>query len=138
MMLIGPAQAQVPGAPPDISLWDILVADPSFVVMSLVPIAILAVALLIVRRRYARFFGIQREALDHRKAADAQALARSQSTEQLIAEQYGVVNAHNQQIAARAEQVLRISSETLAQINTMNQTLARIADRLDRAGGPAA
>jgi hypothetical protein len=86
MMLIGPAQAQVPGAPPDISLWDILVADPSFVVMSLVPIAILAVALLIVRRRYARFF----------------------------------------------------SSETLAQINTMNRTLARIADRLDRAGGPAA
>jgi hypothetical protein len=138
MMPIGVALAQVPGAPPDLSLWDILLADPSFIVMSLVPIAILAVVLLIVRRRYARFFGIQREALDHRKAADAQALARSQSTEQLIAQQYGVVNAHNQQIAERAAEALRISSETLAQINAMNQTLARIADRLDRVAGPAA
>jgi hypothetical protein len=138
MMLIGEAQAQVPGPPPDISFWDILLVDPSFVVMSLVPVALLVVFLLVVRRRYARFFGIQREALDHRKAADAQALARSQSTEELISQQYGVVNAHNQQIAERAEEALRISGETLAQINAMNQTLARIADRLDRVTGPAA
>jgi hypothetical protein len=141
MMPIGAAQAQVAGQVPDlpdISFWQIMFADPSFAVMSLIPIAILVTVLLVVRRRYARFFGIQREALDHRKAADAQQLAQGQSTEQLIARQYGVVNAHNQQIAARAEEALRISGETLAQINTMNQTLARIADRLDRAAGPAA
>jgi hypothetical protein len=141
MILIGAAQAQVAGPlpdVPDISLWQIIFADPSFAVMSLVPTAILVILLLVVRRRYARFFGIQREALDHRKAADAQALAQSQSTEQVIARQYSAVNAHNQQIAARAEEALRISSETLAQINTMNQTLTRIADRLDRVTGPAA
>jgi hypothetical protein len=138
MMLIGEAQAQVPGPPPDISLWDIFLADPSFVVMSLVPVTILVIFILLVRRRYARFFGIQREALDHRKAADAQALAQSQSTQQLIAQQYGVVNAYYQQIAARSDEGLRISSETLTQINTMNQTLSRIADRLDRVAGPVA
>jgi hypothetical protein len=138
MMLIGEAQAQVPGPPPDISLWDIFLADPSFVVMSLVPVTILVIFILLVRRRYARFFGIQREALDHRKAADAQALAQSQGTQQLIAQQYGVVNAHYQQFAARSDEALRISSETLTQINTMNQTLSRIADRLDRVAGPAA
>lgn len=140
-MPIGAAQAQVAGPVPDlpdISFWQIVFADPSFAMMSLVPIAILVTVLLVVRRRYARFFGIQREALDHRKAADAQQLAQNQSTEQLIARQYGVVNAHNQQIAARTEEALRISGETLAQINTMNQTLARIADRLDRVAGPAA
>ena len=138
MMLIGEAQAQTPGLPPDISLWDIFLADPSFVVMSLVPVTILVIFILLVRRRYARFFGIQREALDHRKAADAQALAQSQSTQQLIAQQYGVVNAYYQQIAARSDEGLRISNETLAQINTMSQTLSRIADRLDRVAGPAA
>ena len=138
MMLIGEAQAQTPGLPPDISLWDIFLADPSFVVMSLVPVTILVIFILLVRRRYARFFGIQREALDHRKAADAQALSQSQSTQQLIAQQYGVVNAYYQQIAARSDEGLRISNETLAQINTMSQTLSRIADRLDRVAGPAA
>jgi hypothetical protein len=138
MMLIGEAQAQTPGLPPDISFWDIFLADPSFVVMSLVPVTILVIFILVVRRRYARFFGIQREALDHRKAADAQALSQSQSTQQLIAQQYGVVNAYYQQIAARSDEGLRISNETLAQINTMNQTLSRIADRLDRVAGPAA
>ena len=138
MMLIGEAQAQTPGLPPDISFWDIFLADPSFVVMSLVPVTILVIFILVVRRRYARFFGIQREALDHRKAADAQALSQSQSTQQLIAQQYGVVNAYYQQIAARSDEGLRISNETLAQINTMNQTLSRIADRLDRVVGPAA
>jgi hypothetical protein len=138
MMLIGEAQAQVPGPPPDISFWDVLFADPSFVVMSLVPVTILVIFVLLVRRRYARFFGIQREALDHRKAADAQALAQSQSTQQLIAQQYSVVNAHYQQFAARSDEALRMSSETLTQISTMNQTLSRIADRLDRVAGPAA
>lgn len=141
VMLIGGAQAQVAGpAPdlPDLSLWQILLDNPTFVAIDLVPIAILVTVVVIVRRRYARFFGIQRESLDHRKAADAQALAQNQSTEELIARQYGVINAHNQQIAARADEALRISSETLAQISTMNQSLARIVDRLDRITGPAA
>jgi hypothetical protein len=137
MMLIGTAQAQALGPPPEISLWQIFLADPSFVVMSLVPIAILVTVALIIRRRYARFFNIQREALDHRKAADAEALARSESTNQLIARQYEVVNIHNAQILARAEEAQRISSETLAQIKTVNQSLARIADRLDRLANPA-
>ena len=141
MILIGAAQAQVAGPlpdVPDVSFWQVLLDNPSFLVMDLVPVVILVAVLLVVRRRYARFFGIQREALDHRKAADAQALAQSQSTEQVIARQYGAVNAHNQQVAARAEEALRISNETLAQINAMNQTLARIADRLDRVTGPTA
>jgi predicted phage-related endonuclease len=97
----------------------------------------IAVAL-IIRRRYARFFKIQREALDHRKVADAQVLAQNQSIEQVIARQYGVVNAHNQVALSRAEEALRISTDILAQITTMNQSIARIADRLDNAGGPAA
>jgi hypothetical protein len=138
MMPIGAAQAQVPGPMPDVSLWQIILADPSFVAINLMAVAIVATVLLIVRRRYARFFGIQRESLEHRKATDAQALAQSQSTQQLIARQYDVINAHNQQIAARAEEALRISSETLAEINTINQSLARIADRLNRITGPTA
>jgi hypothetical protein len=138
MMPFGAAQAQAPSPLPDLSLWQLFVGDPIFVGINLVAIAILATVLLIVRRRYARFFRIQREALDHRKAADSQALAQSQSTEQLIARQYGVINTHNQQIAARTEEALRISSETLAEIRTMNQNLARIADRLDGITGSAA
>jgi hypothetical protein len=138
MMPFGAAQAQVPGPLPDLSLWQVILGDPSFVAVNLVAFAILVTVLLIIRRRYARFFRIQRESLDHRKTADAQALAQSESTAQLIAQQYGVINAHNQQIAARTEEALRISSETLAEINAMNQSLARIADRLDRISGPAA
>ena len=137
-MLIGTAQAQALDPLPDISPWQLFVADPSFIVMSLVPLAILVVFIWTVRRRYARFFNIQREALDHRKSADAQALARGESTEQLIARQYGTVNAHNAQMLARAEEALRISGQTLAQIDAMNQSIARIAARLDHLAGPAA
>jgi hypothetical protein len=136
-MLIGTAQAQALGPPPTPSLWDIFLVDPSFIVMSLVPIAVLIAVALIVRRRYARFFNIQREALDHRKAADAQALARSDNTHQLIEQQYGAVNTHNAQMLARAEEALRISSQTLAKIDMMNQSIARIADRLERLADPA-
>jgi hypothetical protein len=138
MMPFGAAQAQTPIPLPDVSLWQLFAGDPTFVVMNLVAFAIVAAVLLIVRRRYARFFKIQREALDHRKSADAQALARGESTEQLIARQYGLVNNHNQQIAAQTEEALRISGETLAEIRTMNQNLARIADRLDGITGTAA
>jgi hypothetical protein len=136
-MLIGTAQAQTPDQLPDLSLWDVFLGDPTFVVVNLVVLGVLVLFLWTVRRRYAKFFTIQREALDHRKSADAQALAQNQSTNQLIAQQYGAINAHNAQIAAQAETALRISSETLAQINTMNQSLARIAERLDRMAGEA-
>jgi hypothetical protein len=163
MFGIAAAQAQALGPPPDPSVWQIFLADPSFLVMNLIVFAVLLTVALIVRNRYARFFRLQREALEHRKAADARALARGESTEELIARQYGVVNSHNaqllartenteqmiarqyeavnafnQQIVARAEDALRISTETLAGINTMNRSLARIADRLERLVGPAA
>jgi hypothetical protein len=141
MFGIGTAQAQTIGqAPPlpDISPWQIFFQDPVFLVTNLLVIGILVTVVWTVRRRYARFYGIQREALDHRKDADAQSLARSQSTEDMISRQYGVINAHNGQIAARAEEALRISNETLAQINTMNQSLTRIANRLDSMSGPPA
>jgi hypothetical protein len=141
MMGFAAAQAQAVGqAPPlpDISPWQIFFEDPVFLVFNLLAVGILVTVVWTVRRRYARVYRIQREALDHRKEADAQSLARSQSTEEVIARQYGVINAHNAQIAARAEEALRISNETLAQINTMNQSLARIANRLDSMAGPPA
>jgi type IV secretory pathway component VirB8 len=139
MTLIGAAQAQVTGPLPLVpSPWQVLFGDPTFLVLNALTFGIVIAVLLTVRRRYARFYRIQREALDHRKTADAQSLARGQSTEELIARQYGVINAHNAQIAARAEEALRISSETLAQINTMNQSLARIASRLDSMSSPPA
>jgi methyl-accepting chemotaxis protein len=166
MMGIGTAQAQVVDqAPllPDLSPWQAIFGDPVFLVFNLVTIAIVVTLVWTVRRRYARFYGIQREALDHRKEADAQTLARgqsteemiarqydmtnahnervlahSQSTEQLIARQYETVNAFNREIAARAEEALRLSNETLAQINTVNQSLARIANRLDSMAAPPA
>jgi methyl-accepting chemotaxis protein len=163
MFGIATAQAQALGPPPEPSVWQMFLADTSFLVMNLIVLAGLVAVALIVRTRYARFFRLQREALEHRKAADARALARGESTEQLIARQYGVINAHNaqlltrtesteqmiarqyeavnafnQQIVARAEDALRISTETLAQINTMNQSLVRIADRLERLAGPTA
>jgi hypothetical protein len=163
MLGIGTAQAQALGPAPDVSFWQFFIGDPAFLAMNLVVIAVFAIVIITIRRRYARFYKIQREALDHRKSADAQSLARSQSTEDIISRQYGVINAHNaqllaqsqsteqliarqyevinafnQQIVARAEEALRISAETLAQINTMNQSLARIAELLDRPAGPAA
>jgi hypothetical protein len=139
MLGIGTAQAQVVGqAPPlpDLSPWQIFYEDPAFLVFNLLAVGILVTVVLMVRRRYARFYKIQREALDHRKEADAQSLARSQSTEEVISRQYGVINAHNAQIAERAAEALRISNETLAQINAMNQSLVRIANRLDSMAGP--
>lgn len=164
MIGIGKAQAQTIGqAPPlpDISPWQIFFQDPVFLVTNLLAIAILLAVVWTMRRRYARFYRIQREALDHRKQTDAQSLARSENTEEMIARQYGVINAHNeqvlahsqsteqliarqyeavnafnQQLIARAEEAVRISTETLAQINTMNQSLARIANRLDSMSGP--
>jgi hypothetical protein len=139
MIGIGTAQAQTIGqAPPlpDISPWQIFFQDPVFLVMNLLVIGILVTVVWTVRRRYARFYRIQREALDHRKEADAQSLARSQSTEEIISRQYGVINAHNAQVAARAEEALRLSNETLAQVSAMNQSLLRIANRLDSMTGP--
>jgi hypothetical protein len=136
MLPPGAAQAQTLGPLPDFSIWQIV--DIPFLFLNAFIIAMFIAVALIVRRRYARFFKIQREALDHRKVADAQVLAQNQSIEQVIARQYGVVNAHNQVALSRAEEALRISTDILAQITTMNQSIARIADRLDHAGGPAA
>ena len=164
MIGIETAQAQTIGqAPPlpDISPWQIFFGDPVFLVFNLLIVGVVLALAWTVRRRYARFYRIQREALDHRKQTDAQSLARSQTTEEMIARQYEVINAHNdqvlahsqsteqliarqyetvnafnQQLIARAEEALRVSTETLAQINTMNQSLARIANRLDSISGP--
>jgi hypothetical protein len=138
MIGIGAAQAQELGPLPDLSIWQVFAADPTFLVLNLVVLATFVVVMLVVRRRYARFYKIQRESLDHRKTADAQALAQNQSVEQLIARQYGVTNAHNRQALERAEEAMRISAETLAQITSMNQSLTRIAERLEHIAGPAA
>jgi hypothetical protein len=137
--LIGvPAQVppQVPDIPPMPSLWDVFFVDPSFLIMNLVLVAVLIVVIWVVRSRYARFFRLQREALDHRKTADAQMLNQNQSFEQLIARQHGFTNAHNQELVTKAEEALRLNAETLAQITAMNRTLTRIAERLE-AGGTA-
>ncbi len=137
MFLVAPAQAQTANPVPDVSMWQLLGFDVPFLVMNLFVLFIFIVVIATVRWRYGRFFRIQREALDHRKVADAQVIAQNQSIEQLIAQQYGVVNAHNQLVLARAEDALRLSTVTLAQITSMNESIARIADRLDRfAGAP--
>jgi FtsZ-interacting cell division protein ZipA len=131
-----PAQADAP--PPVDSAWQYIFADPSFVVINIALVTILISVLWIVRRRYARFFSLQREALDHRKTANSQMLNQNQSFEQLVARQYGQTNAHNQAAMAKADEALRLNAETLAQITAMNRTLARIAERLDQPGGSAA
>src|SRR5207248_1200752 len=113
MMGIGAAQAQEIGPLPDLSIWQVFAGDPTFVVLNLLALATIVIIMVVVRRRYARFFRIQREALDHRKTADAQALAQNQSIEQLIARQYGVTNAHNLQALEWAGEAMRISTETL-------------------------
>ncbi len=137
MFLVAPAQAQTANPVPDVSMWQLLGFDVPFLVMNLFVLFVFIVVIATVRWRYGRFFRIQREALDHRKVADAQVIAQNQSIEQLIAQQYGVVNAHNQLVLARAEDALRLSTVTLAQITSMNESIARIADRLDRfAGAP--
>ena len=132
-----PVPAQIDPAPFVPSAWEYFFVDPTFLVINVGFVAILITVLWIVRRRYARFFGLQREALDHRKTADAQMLNQQQTFEQLIARQHGLTNAHNQALVAKAEEALRLNAETLAQITTMNRTLARIAERLE-AGGTAA
>jgi hypothetical protein len=137
MLSIGAAQAQTAGPILELSMWQLLTQDVPFLVMNAFIIVIFIIVVITVRRRYTRFFGIQREALDHRKVTDAQVLAYNQDIEQLIARQYGVVNAHNQLVLARADEALRISTETLSQITSMNQSIARIADRLDREAGAA-
>ena len=127
-----PPEAAAPFAP---SAWDLLVGDPSFLIMNLVAIFIVILLAWLVRRRYGRFYTLQREAFDHRKSADARVLAQQQTFEQMISQQYGITNAHNEQIAAKAEEALRLNAETLAQISAMNRTLTRIAERLEQAGG---
>ena len=118
-------------------MWQVFTADPTFAIMSLVPLAVLVMVVLVIRRRYARFFGIQREALDHRKTADAEQLARNRSVEDMIARQYATVNTHNQQAMARAEDTTRLLGQMLAQMTTVNASLSRIAERLERIAGPA-
>lgn len=135
MLFTAAAHAQTAGPVPDLSAWQLLGADIPFLAMNVFLVVIFIIVVATVRWRYGRFFKIQREALDHRKVADAQVIAHNQSVEQLIAQQYGVVNAHNQLALARAEEALRLSTETLAQISRMNESMARIADRLDRFAG---
>jgi hypothetical protein len=132
MLSMGAAQAQTVSPVPDISVWQLMGQDIPFLVANVLVVVVLIIVIVTVRRRYTRFYKIQREALDHRKVTDAQVLTQNQGVEELIARQYGVVNAHNQLALARADEALRISTETLAQITSMNQSIARMADRLDR------
>jgi ABC-type multidrug transport system fused ATPase/permease subunit len=137
MTMIVAAQAQTPPALPDVSMWQVFTADPTFAIFSLVPVAVIVVLVLVVRHRYARFFKIQREALDHRKTADAEVLAQNRSVEDTIARQYATVNAHNEQVLARSEETARVLGQMLTQITTVNASLIHIAERLDRITGPA-
>ncbi len=138
MTMIAAAQAQTPPALPEVSTWQLFAADPTFAIFSLVPLAIIVVLVLVIRHRCARYFKIQREALDHCKDADAQALAQNRSVEEMISRQYGITNAHNQQVMVRADETARILGQMRTQITTVNASLSRIAERLDRITGPAA
>ena len=95
-------QSQVTGAPFAPSAWDLFTVGPSFLIINFVAIFIVLLFAWLVRRRYGRFYTLQREAFDHRKSADARVLAQQQTFEQMISQQYGITNAHNEQIAAKA------------------------------------
>ena len=146
MTAITPVQFQpTPDPPLDDALWQYLLADHSFIAVNVTALVFCFFLVFVVRYRYGRFYKLQREAIDHqreaidhRKSADARVLAQSQSFEQIVSQQYGITNAHNQQALAKAEEALRLNADTLAQITAMNRTLARIAERLEQAGGPAA
>jgi hypothetical protein len=122
----------------DYSVWQVFLADPTFLALNVGTIVLVVALVWVVRRRYARFYKIQRESLDHRKSTDAQVMAQQQSFEQLVARHYDATNAHNQRLLAKAEEALALNADTLAQIASMNRTLTRIAERLDQAGGTAA
>jgi hypothetical protein len=123
---------------PSLSVWrQVFLEDPVFLVFNLGLIVLVVVLAWVVRRRYARFYRIQRESLDHRKSADAQALARQESFEQLVARHYDAINSHNARLIATSEQAMRLNADMLAQIASVNATLNRIAERLDRPAGQA-
>jgi hypothetical protein len=71
--------AQLPAPALDYSVSQFFLEEPSFLLVNSVAVAVIMTALWFVRRRYARFLKIQQESLDHRKTADAQALAQNQS-----------------------------------------------------------
>jgi hypothetical protein len=139
MTAIMPVQFQPPPAPPiGDALWQYLLADHSFIAVNVTALVLCLFLVFVVRYRYGRFYKLQREAIDHRKSADARVLAQSQSFEQIVSQQYGITNAHSQQALAKADEALRLNADTLAQVTAMNRTLLRIAERLEQAGGPAA
>jgi hypothetical protein len=119
-----------------LSIWQFFWNDLSFLGLNTIVLVAFVLALLVAGRRYRRFFTLQREALEHRKTADARVLAQNQNFEQLISQHYATTNAHNQETLAKASEALRINAEALAQVTTMNRTLARIAERLERNDGP--
>jgi len=132
-------QQQIAHAPFDDSPWQVVLGDPSFLLINLGVILLVGMLLWLARRRYGRFYSLQQAAFDHRKSADAQSLAQQQTYERLISQQYGITNSYNAQVVAKAEEALRINADTLVQIVAMNRTLTRIAERLDQqAGGSAA
>ena len=120
----------------ELSIWQFFWNDLSFLGLNTIVLVVFVLALLVAGRRYRRFFTLQREALEHRKTADARVLAQNQNFEQLISQHYATTNAHSQETLAKASEALRINAEALAQVTTMNRTLARIAERLERNDGP--
>lgn len=125
-------------APVDVSWWQILFVDPGSIVFTLLVTLVLVGIAITIRVRYGRFYKLQRAAFDHRRTTDAEVMARQESFQQLISQQYGVTNGHNQQVLAKAEEALRLNAQTLAQIVEMNRTLTRIVERLEPPGGAAA
>jgi hypothetical protein len=118
-----------------LSIWQLL-WDPDFLALHTIIVIVFLIFLLVVGRRYRRFFKLQHEALEHRKSADAWVLAQNQNFVQLVSQHYVATNAHNQEALARASEALRINAEALVQMTTMNRTLTRIAEHLQRADGP--
>src|SRR5438105_3175409 len=105
MTAITPVQLQ-PQSPLSVgdAVWQVMLGDPTFLALNIGAILLVCILVWIARTRYARFYRLQREAIDHRKRADAQVLAHNESFEQLISQQYGTVNAHNQQLLAKADE----------------------------------
>ena len=122
-------------APVDVSWWQILLGDPASTAFTILVSVMLIGIVITIRRRYGRFYNLQQAALDHRRTTDAQVLAHQDTFQQLISQQYGVTNSHNQQVLAKAEEALRLNAQTLAQIVEMNRTLTRIVERLEQPGG---
>ncbi len=108
--------------------------DLSFTLVTLIPVAAVLIAMVVVGRRNARYLKQQSGYLDHQQQATSDIVAQNKAYEDMIARQYVETNTRSDQALAQGEDALRMQAEALAQLKAMNATLARLSEQLAAAG----